>query len=63
MTENSSLLSTISIRYVIIVAVIILALVPVLVVFNILPEQNGDNLPGSHLRKKQQGYIFLMKSA
>ena len=41
MTENSSLLSTISIRYVIIIAVIILALVPILVVFNIVPGQQS----------------------
>jgi PKD repeat protein len=39
MTEEPSLLSTISIRYVIIIAVIILALIPVLVVFNIVPVE------------------------
>jgi FOG: PKD repeat len=55
MTEEPSLFSTISIRVVIIIAVIILALVPVLVVFNIVPapqsvyvnitmDQTGDLL-------------------
>ncbi len=60
MTENSSLLSTISIRYVIIVAVIILALVPVLVVFNIVPAEQPVSV---NITMDQAGNLVFLHHA
>ena len=57
MTENSSLLSAISIRYVIIVAVLILALIPVLVVCNIVP---GEQQVSVNITMDQADNLLLL---